>query len=185
MRQVCTRPAIAGSCVITIDHLPKSNEARATGFAIGSIAKKRMIRGAYLRADAKVKPAPGGIGRITLRIEKDTMGELRRSSGGGYAGTLVLDSTDDYALEWSIAATSSPRTTTAPGARPTSWSASPLRRRQRRLHPARHRRRRPRQGAKHIRDAIRSSSTRASSPQPRPRRAWLHTLRDPLPRGRR
>jgi hypothetical protein len=102
MRRVCTVPAVAGACVITIDHLPKSNEARATGFAIGSIAKKRMIRGAYLRADAKQKPAPGQVGRITLRIEKDTMGELRRSSGGGYAGTLVLDSTHDYALEWSI-----------------------------------------------------------------------------------
>jgi hypothetical protein len=102
MRRVCTVPAIAGACVITIDHLPKSTEARASGFAIGSIAKKRMIRGAYLRADAKAKPAPGQIGRITLRIEKDTMGELRRSSGGGYAGTLVLDSTRDYALEWSI-----------------------------------------------------------------------------------
>jgi hypothetical protein len=102
MRQVCTRPAMAGCCVITVDHLPKSNEARATGFAIGSIAKKRMIRGAYLRADAKVKPTPGGIGRIVLRIEKDTMGELRRSSGGGYAGELVLDSTNDYAVEWTI-----------------------------------------------------------------------------------
>lgn len=102
MRRVCTVPAMAGACVITIDHLPKSNEARATGFAIGSIAKKRMIRGAYLRADAKAKPAPGQVGRITLRIEKDTMGELRRSSGGGYAGTLILDSTRDYALEWRI-----------------------------------------------------------------------------------
>jgi hypothetical protein len=102
MRRVCTVPAMAGSCVITVDHLPKSNEARATGFAIGSIAKKRMIRGAYLRADAKQKPTPGGIGRISLRIEKDTMGELRRSSGGGYAGTLVLDSTRDYSLEWHI-----------------------------------------------------------------------------------
>jgi hypothetical protein len=125
MRKVCTQPAMAGACVITVDHLPKSNEARATGFAIGSIAKKRMIRGAYLRADAKQKPAPGQVGRITLRIEKDTMGELRRSSGGGYAGTLVLDSTRDYALEWSIRRESSPRTPTAPGARPTSWSASP------------------------------------------------------------
>lgn len=102
MRQVLTRPALAGSCVITIDHLPKSNEARTTGFAIGSIAKKRMIRGAYIRADAKIKPTPGQIGRIALRIEKDSSGELRRSSGGGYAGTLILDSTDDRYLTWHI-----------------------------------------------------------------------------------
>lgn len=102
MRLVCTKPALAGACVITIDHLPKSTEARATGFAIGSIAKKRMIRGAYLRAEARQQPTPGGIGRITLRIEKDTTGELRRSSGGGYAGTFVLDSTLEHTTTWEI-----------------------------------------------------------------------------------
>jgi hypothetical protein len=77
LRLICTRPATAGSCVITIDHLPKSTEARTTGYAIGSIAKKRMIRGSYLRAEVRVQPAPGGSG-ITLRIEKDTAGELRK-----------------------------------------------------------------------------------------------------------
>jgi hypothetical protein len=102
MRQVCTRPAVAGSCVITIDHLPKSTEARTTGYAIGSIAKKRMIRGAYLRADVRVQPAPGARGLVTLRIEKDTAGELRKSSGGGYAGTLILDSTQPHITTWSI-----------------------------------------------------------------------------------
>lgn len=102
MRQVCTRPADAGSCVITIDHLPKSHDARATGFAIGSIAKKRMVRGAYLRAEARVQPAPGQRGLITLRIEKDTIGELRRSSGGGYAGTFTLDSRQPHITTWSI-----------------------------------------------------------------------------------
>lgn len=100
MRQVCTRPATTGTCVITIDHLPKSTEARATGFAIGSMAKKRMMRGAYLRADARQKPMPGGVGRIMLRIEKDTTGELRRASGGGYAGTFTLDSTRDHITTW-------------------------------------------------------------------------------------
>lgn len=102
MRTVCTRPATAGSCVITIDHLPKSAEARTTGYAIGSIAKKRMIRGAYLRADVRVQPAPGARGVITLRIEKDTAGELRKSSGGGYAGTLTLDSTQPHITRWEI-----------------------------------------------------------------------------------
>lgn len=102
MRQVCTRPATAGSCVITIDHLPKSTEARTTGYAIGSIAKKRMIRGAYLRAEVRVQPAPGARGLVTLRIEKDTAGELRKSSGGGYAGTLTLDSTQPHITRWSI-----------------------------------------------------------------------------------
>lgn len=102
MRLVCTKPALTGACVITIDHLPKSADARSTGFAIGSIAKKRMIRGTYLRAEARQQPTPGGIGRITLRIEKDTTGELRRSSGGGYAGTFVLDSTVAFTTTWTI-----------------------------------------------------------------------------------
>lgn len=108
MRQVCTRPATAGSCVITIDHLPKSHDARATGFAIGSIAKKRMVRGSYLRAEARTQPAPGQIGRITLRIEKDTIGELRRSSGGGYAGTFTLDSTEPHITKWQISRDEAP-----------------------------------------------------------------------------
>ncbi|AJR18465.1 hypothetical protein GUY44_07025 [Pimelobacter simplex] len=112
MRLLCTRPADAGSCVITIDHLPKSTEARTSGYAIGSIAKKRMIRGTYLRAEARTQPAPGQIGRITLRIEKDTAGELRKASGGGYAGTLTLDSTRSEThgiTNWSIAREEAPK----------------------------------------------------------------------------
>lgn len=102
MRDICTRPAVAGSCVITIDHLPKSSDARATGFAIGTIAKKRMIRGTYLRAEARQKPVPGQIGRINLRIEKDTAGELRKTSGSSYAGTFTLDSTQPHTTTWTI-----------------------------------------------------------------------------------
>lgn len=102
MRQVCSRPALTGACVITIDHLPKSAEARSTGFATGTIAKKRMIRGSYLRAEARVKFVPGGIGKTDLRIEKDTSGELRRSSAGGFAGTVTLDSTNPQASTWSV-----------------------------------------------------------------------------------
>ena len=109
MRLVCTRPAQAGSCVITIDHLPKGADARATGYAIGSIAKKRMIRGAYLRAEARQQPAPGKVGRITLRIEKDTAGELRKTSGGGYAGTFTLNSTQPHVTTWTIGADETPK----------------------------------------------------------------------------
>ncbi|WP_220138457.1 hypothetical protein, partial [Nocardioides massiliensis] len=93
LRDIAMPPAKAGSCVISVDHLPKSAEARVTGYAIGGTAKKRAMDGAYLRAEAKVKPAPGGIGRVTLRIEKDRTGELRKTSGGGYAGEFVIDST--------------------------------------------------------------------------------------------
>jgi hypothetical protein len=106
LRAIVMPPAKAGSCVISVDHLPKSAEARGTGFAIGGTAKKRAVDGAYLSVEAKIKPAPGQIGRIMLRIEKDRTGELRRTSGGGYAGTFVLDSTDTEtgigSTTWSI-----------------------------------------------------------------------------------
>lgn len=70
--------------------------------------------GAYIRVEAKVKPVPGGIGRVMLRIEKDRTGELRKSSGGGYAGTLTLDSTHSETegiTRWSIGREDSPITT--------------------------------------------------------------------------
>ncbi|WP_210651323.1 DnaB-like helicase N-terminal domain-containing protein [Nocardioides sp. SYSU D00065] len=120
MRLVCSKPAHAGACVITVDHLPKSADARSTGYAIGSIAKKRMIRGAYLRVEARTKPMPGGIGKISLRIEKDTSGELRRSSHGGYAGTLVLDSTQAQVTTWTISRAEAPRNPDG-SFRPTTW----------------------------------------------------------------
>ena len=67
LRLVCSPIAVAGSCVITIDHLPKATEARAGGYAIGGTAKKRVIRGSYIRAETRTQPAPGHIGKITLR----------------------------------------------------------------------------------------------------------------------
>lgn len=102
LRTVVNPPATAGSCVITIDHLPKSVEARATGFAIGGTAKKRAIDGAYIRVESKTKPAPGQIGRATLRIEKDRTGQLRKTSAGGYAGELTLDSSHEGITRFSI-----------------------------------------------------------------------------------
>lgn len=106
LRTICMPPAKAGSCVISVDHLPKSAEARVTGYAIGGTAKKRAVDGAYLRVEAKIKPAPDSVGRVTLRIEKDRTGELRKTSGGGYAGTFVLDSSSTTgsigSTTWSI-----------------------------------------------------------------------------------
>lgn len=102
LRTIAMPPAKAGSCVIHIDHLPKSVEARSTGYAIGGTAKKRATDGAYLRVEARQQPVPGGIGRATLRIEKDRTGALRKSSGGGYAGTFTLNSTQDDITTWTI-----------------------------------------------------------------------------------
>jgi hypothetical protein len=186
MRQVLTRPALAGSCVITIDHLPKSTEARTSGFAIGSIAKKRMIRGAYLRADAKESQPPAAVGRITLRIEKDTTGELRRSSGGGYAGDPRPR----------LHRRPLPLLAHRPRHRPQERRRHPppdhphgarrhLRRRPTRLHPARHRRRRPGQDQVDPRSPPDPRHRRPHQPRCRAPTQLAPRPRDPLPRGGR
>ena len=103
LRTIATALANTGACVVTIDHLPKGQEARGSGFAIGGTAKKRAIDGAYIHADAKIAPAPGAIGRITLRIEKDRLGRLRAACTGKYIGTFVMDSTrPEYGVVTSI-----------------------------------------------------------------------------------
>lgn len=94
LRLIASPLARVGACVITIDHLPKAADARSTGFAIGGTAKKRAIDGAYIHAEviAGAAPAPGKVGRITLKIEKDRPGRLRAVSHGKHAGKFVLDS---------------------------------------------------------------------------------------------
>ncbi|HEY0889350.1 MAG TPA: DnaB-like helicase N-terminal domain-containing protein [Nocardioides sp.] len=109
LREIVMPPAKVGSCVIHVDHLPKSADARSTGYAIGGTAKKRATDGAYIRVEARTQPVPGGIGRMTLRIEKDRTGELRKSSGGGYAGDFVLDSTLSHVTTWSIGRMEAPK----------------------------------------------------------------------------
>lgn len=95
LRRVASPLAGAGSCVITIDHLPKDSEAKTSGYAIGGTAKKRALDGSYIEARAKRKPAPGQVGRTDLYVSKDRPGRLREhSSGGKYAGAYVLDSRD-------------------------------------------------------------------------------------------
>jgi hypothetical protein len=84
----------AGACVFTIDHLPKGQDARASGYAIGGIAKKRIIDGAYLSAEALEPPAPGKTGKIRLTIEKDRHGQVRAHAIGKVAGDYIIDSTD-------------------------------------------------------------------------------------------
>lgn len=93
LRATATRLANTGACVITVDHLPKGTESRGSGFAIGGTAKKRAIDGSYLHAEARTEPAPGHIGKITLRIEKDRPGRLREHARGKYLGTFTIDST--------------------------------------------------------------------------------------------
>lgn len=95
LRRTAVPLAAADCCVIAIDHLPKSKEARQSGYAIAATAKKRIINGAYLEAKAipGSEPAPGRVGRIILSVSKDRSGGLLQHSIKKYAGLLLLDST--------------------------------------------------------------------------------------------
>lgn len=94
----------SGCCVITIDHLPKRNDT-GSGYAIGAGAKKRAIRGAYLRVQKVNEVVPGGVGRIALHIEKDSAGTLRATSPDSKkAGVLILDARNPDRITWTIQA---------------------------------------------------------------------------------
>lgn len=90
-----------GSCVITIDHLPKSTEARQSGYAIGGIAKKRAVDGAYYSCDTITPAAPDKIGKVRLTVEKDRHGHVRQAAVGKIAGDFILDSTG-HGSTWKI-----------------------------------------------------------------------------------
>jgi hypothetical protein len=91
-----------GACVITIDHLPKGQEARASGYAIGGIAKKRAIDGSYFLCEATLPPAPGKLGKVRMTVEKDRHGHVRGAAVGRTAGIFHLDSTRQDDIKWHV-----------------------------------------------------------------------------------
>lgn len=93
---------VAGACVIAIDHLPKSQEARTSGYAIGGIAKKRAVDGSYLSCEAIAPPAPGHVGKIRLTVEKDRHGHVRSAAVGRIAGDFILDSSGPDSIMWRV-----------------------------------------------------------------------------------
>lgn len=78
-RQVASRIASAGACVVTIDHLAKGHDSRAYG-ASGTMAKKRAANGAYYEVRNVIPFTPSGGGRADLLIVKDRPGSVRDSS---------------------------------------------------------------------------------------------------------
>ena len=105
----------AGACIIAIDHQTKSPINRG-GYAIGAGAKKRAVRGSYLRAEKVAEIVPGQVGRIRLHIEKDSGGTLRAASlGGKVAGLFTLNATDPAALVWDLDAGGPPAAAGVPG----------------------------------------------------------------------
>ncbi|MHB1740005.1 MAG: AAA family ATPase, partial [Actinomycetes bacterium] len=75
-RQVLSPMARAGAAVIAIDHLPKGDDERTHG-QTGTLAKRRAINGASLRATVDEAFAPGRGGSTSLTIAKDRPGGLR------------------------------------------------------------------------------------------------------------
>ena len=180
LREIVMPPAKAGSCVISVDHLPKSAEARTTGYAIGGTAKKRAVDGSYLRVEARQQPTPGGVGRITLRIEKDRTGELRKSSGGGYAGTFTIDSTRPHITTWTIGRDEMPKNDDGTF-RPTGYMEKVANYVEANDGCTQNDIETGIPGtAKHIRSALQVLVTEGHiTRQPGPRRSWLHSLAIP------
>lgn len=65
-----------GAAVVAIDHIPKSNETGAAG-PIGAQAKRSGVTGTSLSCKASQPLAPGKIGKVILRVDKDRVGSVR------------------------------------------------------------------------------------------------------------
>ena len=104
--QVLKPLAVAGACVIAIDHLPKNAENKANG-QTGTAAKRRVVGGVSLRVTVKDAFTPSHGGSCTLKVNKDRHGGLRahcpRAGGEASAGTFTLSEAAG-GLRWQITA---------------------------------------------------------------------------------
>lgn len=96
--------AMAGACVLAIDHLPKNPDARSSG-PTGTTAKRRAIGGVSIRVSINEPFAPGRKGSCFLQLNKDRHGGLRKwcSTDGKepVVGLFELDSTTGDLL-WNL-----------------------------------------------------------------------------------
>lgn len=106
-RRILTPLATAGAVVIGIDHMPKSDEARAHG-QTGTVAKKRAVNGVTLRVTLTEAFAPGRGGAASMTVEKDRPGGVRAhcpSVGKNPpAGRFVMSVDDQGATSWKVTA---------------------------------------------------------------------------------
>ncbi len=104
-RRAVTPLANAGAAVIVIDHLPKSDDARAHG-QTGTMAKKRAINGASYRVTLREPFAPGKGGACGLVVEKDRPGGVRAHCPGDGknmpAGLFVMTAHPDGTTTWRV-----------------------------------------------------------------------------------
>jgi hypothetical protein len=89
---------VVNSAVITIDHVPKTREARGV-FAIGAQAKKAMTDGAMIGVKAVEQFGRGKVGRLELEVLKDKPGGVRavsekRRNSPDYLASVLINSTD-------------------------------------------------------------------------------------------
>ena len=90
-RAMLTPLAQEHTAVLTIDHLAKAGKSDH-GYAIGGIAKKRIINGAYYHAEALSIPAPGIVGKVRIMVTKDRPGGIREHAPQGSLGNFIIDS---------------------------------------------------------------------------------------------
>lgn len=94
------RPLTAtGAAVVTIDHVPKSKEARGKG-GIGAQAKRAMTTGCAIAVEVVTPFGRGMTGRLRLTVDKDRPGHVRAvSAAAKHAGNAVLSSFPDGSVD--------------------------------------------------------------------------------------
>jgi hypothetical protein len=82
--------ASTGACVVYVDHVPKSREARGKG-GIGAQAKRAMTTGCALTVTVTEPFGQGQAGRLHLTVDKDRPGKVRAHSyAAKHAGDVIL-----------------------------------------------------------------------------------------------
>jgi len=107
--QMLLKPlASTGACVVYVDHVPKSKDARGKG-GIGAQAKRAMTTGCAIAVDVVDPFGRGMTGRLRLTVDKDRPGHVRAASVDAKgAGTAVLMSQADGTVRVEIESSMTP-----------------------------------------------------------------------------
>lgn len=98
--------AMAGACVLAIDHVAKNSDSRALG-PTGTTAKRRAVGGVSIRVTINEQFTPGRGGSAFLNVNKDRHGGLRRhcpAEGKEWAAGLFRIDSGTERIRWSIRA---------------------------------------------------------------------------------
>lgn len=89
--------ARAGAAVIQVDHVTKNPETRGR-YAIGAQHKRAAVTGAQYTFTVSKPIGRGLAGVVTISVEKDKPGHVRRASAGKKAAELHLSSNPDGSI---------------------------------------------------------------------------------------